>query len=181
METGRWGHQSDTSKTKDKDSNGGMWLLCQSPAVSPMSSHCPQLPPIPTMSLITPPRYSPAPPHCQPPPTPYCPHPHVPNVPNVPMVPQPLTSPISLLSPNIPMPPMSPSSLVSPASLVSPMSAVSPGPPVGAEVGLGQELPQQHPVRHVLQHRPLRRAVLEADAVPHLGTRDMSPAGPSVP
>mmetsp|Transcript_6507 Transcript_6507/g.18711 ORF Transcript_6507/g.18711 Transcript_6507/m.18711 type:complete len:883 (-) Transcript_6507:1046-3694(-) len=39
---------------------------------------------------------------------------------------------------------------------------------VGCQVRLAQELSQQHAIRHVLEHRFLRRAVLEADGVPHL-------------
>lgn len=39
---------------------------------------------------------------------------------------------------------------------------------VGLEVGLGEELPQQHAVSHVLDARALARAVLEPDAVARL-------------
>jgi len=39
---------------------------------------------------------------------------------------------------------------------------------VRVEVGLAKELAQQHAVGHVLDERPLRGAVLEADGVAHL-------------
>ena len=42
------------------------------------------------------------------------------------------------------------------------------GLPVGGQVRLGEELSQQHAVRHVLEDRALGRAVLEPDAVAHL-------------
>lgn len=52
----------------------------------------------------------------------------------------------------------------------SPVGA-GPGLPVARQVGLGEELAQQHAVRHVAEDRPLRRAVLKADAVAHLPRR----------
>jgi len=39
---------------------------------------------------------------------------------------------------------------------------------VARQVRLGQEFSEQHSVRHVLEQRPLRRAVLEPDAVADL-------------
>lgn len=40
--------------------------------------------------------------------------------------------------------------------------------PVAGQVGLGEKLSQQHAVRHVLEDRPLRRAVLKANTVTNL-------------
>ena len=42
---------------------------------------------------------------------------------------------------------------------------------VGVEVLAGQRLAQQHALRHVLDQRRVRRHVLEADVVPHLGAQ----------
>ncbi len=39
---------------------------------------------------------------------------------------------------------------------------------VGCQIRLAQELPQQHAIRHVLDDRLVRGAVLEADGVAHL-------------
>jgi hypothetical protein len=39
---------------------------------------------------------------------------------------------------------------------------------VWTEVRFGEELSQEHTVRHVLDHSPLTCAVLKSDAVPHL-------------
>ena len=43
---------------------------------------------------------------------------------------------------------------------------------VRSEVRLGQEFPEQHPVRHVLQDRSLRGAVLEPDGIPNLNKNE---------
>lgn len=40
--------------------------------------------------------------------------------------------------------------------------------PVAGQVGLSEELSEQHAVCHVLQHRSLRCVVLKTNAVPHL-------------
>lgn len=40
--------------------------------------------------------------------------------------------------------------------------------PVAGQVGLSQKLSEQHAVGHVLEDRPLRRAVLKTNTVPNL-------------
>lgn len=40
--------------------------------------------------------------------------------------------------------------------------------PVAGQVGLSEELSEQHAIRHVLQHRSLCCVVLKTNTVPHL-------------